>query len=80
MARRLSAGANAKRGPAARLHTAAMQIAIDDLPSAVEELRAAGIELVGQAGLTWRFRGPDGNVYELVARSGTGDRGGVLSR
>ena len=58
-----------------------MRIAVDDLPSAVAELRAADIELLGEAGLTWQhFRGPDGNVYELVARSGTGDRGGVLSR
>ncbi|WP_210506338.1 VOC family protein [Naasia sp. SYSU D00057] len=42
--------------------------AVADLPSAVEELRAAGIELLGVAGPTWQhFRGPDGNVYELVA-------------
>ena len=28
----------------------------------------AGIELLGEAGPTWQhFRGPDGNVYEIVA-------------
>ncbi|WP_446663473.1 VOC family protein [Flexivirga sp. B27] len=42
--------------------------AVDDLPAAVEELRAAGVELLGEPGPTWQhFRGPDGNVYELVA-------------
>jgi catechol 2,3-dioxygenase-like lactoylglutathione lyase family enzyme len=42
--------------------------AVRDLPAAVDELRAAGIELLGQAGPTWQqFRAPDGNVYELVA-------------
>lgn len=42
--------------------------AVDDLPGAVDELRAAGIELVGEPGPTWQhFRGPDGNIYELVA-------------
>lgn len=42
--------------------------AIRDLPAAVVELRRAGIELLGQPGATWQhFRGPDGNVYELVA-------------
>jgi catechol 2,3-dioxygenase-like lactoylglutathione lyase family enzyme len=39
-----------------------------DLPAAVAELQAAGVELLGEAGPTWQhFRGPDGNVYELVA-------------
>jgi hypothetical protein len=34
----------------------------------VAELRAAGVELLGEPGPTWQhFRGPDGNVYELVA-------------
>lgn len=43
-------------------------LAVEDLPAAVEELRAAGVELLGEAGPTWQhFRGPDGNVYELVA-------------
>lgn len=42
--------------------------AVRDLPAAVEELRSAGIELLGEPGPTWQhFRGPDGNVYELVA-------------
>lgn len=42
--------------------------AVRDLAAAVEELRAAGVELVGEPGPTWQhFRGPDGNVYELVA-------------
>ncbi|WP_344791533.1 VOC family protein [Gryllotalpicola daejeonensis] len=42
--------------------------AVRDLQEAVAELQAAGIELLGEAGPTWQhFRGPDGNVYELVA-------------
>jgi catechol 2,3-dioxygenase-like lactoylglutathione lyase family enzyme len=42
--------------------------AVRDLPAAVAELRAAGVELLGEPGPTWQhFRGPDGNVYELVA-------------
>lgn len=42
--------------------------AVTDLPAAVEELRTAGVELVGEPGPTWQhFRAPDGNVYELVA-------------
>jgi catechol 2,3-dioxygenase-like lactoylglutathione lyase family enzyme len=42
--------------------------AVRDLPAAVAELRAAGVELLGAPGPTWQhFRGPDGNVYELVA-------------
>jgi catechol 2,3-dioxygenase-like lactoylglutathione lyase family enzyme len=42
--------------------------AVRDLPAAVEELSRAGVELLGQPGPTWQhFRGPDGNVYELVA-------------
>jgi catechol 2,3-dioxygenase-like lactoylglutathione lyase family enzyme len=42
--------------------------AVRDLPAAAEELRNAGIELLGEPGPTWQhFRGPDGNVYELVA-------------
>ncbi len=41
--------------------------AVEDLAVAVDELRAAGVELLGQPGATWQhFRGPDGNVYELV--------------
>ncbi|MDN5766106.1 MAG: VOC family protein [Humibacillus sp.] len=42
--------------------------AVRDLPGAVLELSEAGIELVGEPGPTWQqFRGPDGNVYQLVA-------------
>ena len=41
---------------------------VADLPAAVAELEAAGVELLGEPGPTWQhFRGPDGNVYELVA-------------
>jgi len=41
--------------------------AVENLAVAVDELRAAGVELVGKPGPTWQhFRGPDGNVYELV--------------
>jgi hypothetical protein len=44
--------------------------AVEDLPSAVEELRDHGVELVGAAGPQWQqFRGPDGNVWELVDAS-----------
>ena len=42
--------------------------AVTDLPAAVEELRAADVELVGEPGPSWQhFRGPDGNIYELVS-------------
>jgi hypothetical protein len=42
--------------------------AVSDLQAAVDELSRAGIELLGEPGPTWQhFRGPDGNVYELVA-------------
>jgi catechol 2,3-dioxygenase-like lactoylglutathione lyase family enzyme len=42
--------------------------AVLDLRQAVEELRSAGVELLGEPGPTWQhFRGPDGNVYELVS-------------
>ncbi|WP_394619701.1 VOC family protein [Lentzea sp. JNUCC 0626] len=45
--------------------------AVRDLPAAVAELEAAGVELLGVPGPTWQhFRGPDGNVYELVAADG----------
>jgi len=41
--------------------------AVRDLAAAVEELRRAGVELLGEPGPMWQhFRGPDGNVYELV--------------
>jgi catechol 2,3-dioxygenase-like lactoylglutathione lyase family enzyme len=42
--------------------------AVRDLQAAVDELKKAGVELLGEPGPTWQhFRGPDGNVYELVA-------------
>jgi hypothetical protein len=41
--------------------------AVRDLPAAVDELRRAGVELLGEPGPTWQhFRGPDGNICELV--------------
>lgn len=45
---------------------------VDDLPSALEELRAAGVEILGAPHIEgsegWcQFRGPDGNVYGLTA-------------
>jgi catechol 2,3-dioxygenase-like lactoylglutathione lyase family enzyme len=44
---------------------------VDDLPAAADELRAAGVELLGDARGTaeqaWlHFRAPDGNVYGLT--------------
>jgi catechol 2,3-dioxygenase-like lactoylglutathione lyase family enzyme len=45
--------------------------AVTNLAQAVQELREAGVELVGEPGPTWQhFRGPDGNVYELLADPG----------
>jgi catechol 2,3-dioxygenase-like lactoylglutathione lyase family enzyme len=42
--------------------------AVRDLEHAVDELRSAGVELLGEPGPSWQhFRGPDGNVYELTA-------------
>lgn len=46
---------------------------VDDLFGAAEELRAAGVELLGDVGGTveqgWlHFRAPDGNVYGLTSR------------
>jgi predicted enzyme related to lactoylglutathione lyase len=48
---------------------------VDDLPAAVAELRAAGVEILGTPSIDGRdgwcqFRGPDGVVYGLAA----GDR------
>ena len=41
---------------------------VTDLQRAVAELREAGVELLGEQGPSWQhFRGPDGNVYELVS-------------
>jgi catechol 2,3-dioxygenase-like lactoylglutathione lyase family enzyme len=49
-------------------------LVVQDLAAAVAELRAAGVELLGDAGPTWQhFRGPDGNVYELVAAHETAE-------
>jgi catechol 2,3-dioxygenase-like lactoylglutathione lyase family enzyme len=40
---------------------------VDDLAAAREEMLQRGIELLGEPGPTWQhFRGPDGNIYELV--------------
>lgn len=45
---------------------------VEDLPAALEELRAAGVEVLGEPHLEgasgWlHFRAPDGNVYGLTA-------------
>jgi catechol 2,3-dioxygenase-like lactoylglutathione lyase family enzyme len=49
---------------------------VDDLPGALDELRAAGVELLGEPvlddgdGNGWlHFRAPDGNVYGLTTGS-----------
>ena len=45
---------------------------VEDMDEAVEQLRTAGIELVGDrqsggSGYFWQhFRGPDGKIFELV--------------
>ncbi len=45
---------------------------IDDMDEARDRLRKAGIKLIGEVkkgeeGYAWQhFRGPDGNIYELV--------------
>jgi|SRR5712692_2693745 len=45
---------------------------IDDMEKARDRLRQAGLELIGEVskgekGYAWQhFRGPDGNIYELV--------------
>ena len=51
-------------------------LVVDDVDDARERLERAGVELLGPAahnresGDAWaHFRGPDGNVYELVSRS-----------
>jgi predicted enzyme related to lactoylglutathione lyase len=49
---------------------------VDDLDEAIEELRAAGVELIGSKqgggeGYFWQhFRAPDGKVFELVCDPG----------
>ena len=45
---------------------------VDDLPAALDELRAAGVEILGEPHVEgtdgWlHFRAPDGNVYGLTA-------------
>ena len=45
---------------------------VEDLSAALEELRAAGVEILGEPNVQgtdgWlHFRGPDGNVYGLTA-------------
>ena len=47
---------------------------VDDLPAAVDELRAAGVEILGEPVVHgaegWaHFRAPDGNVYGVTAGS-----------
>lgn len=49
---------------------------VDDLAAAIEELKAAAVELLGtpmvdaDTGYGWaHFRAPDGNVYEITANS-----------
>jgi catechol 2,3-dioxygenase-like lactoylglutathione lyase family enzyme len=46
---------------------------VTDLHAAASELRAAGVETVGSAGVddNWRwihFRAPDGHLYEMASR------------
>jgi catechol 2,3-dioxygenase-like lactoylglutathione lyase family enzyme len=42
---------------------------VDDVREAVEELRAAGVEIVQEPGDNFwaHFRGPDGRIYEITA-------------
>jgi|CZKT01.1.fsa_nt_gi hypothetical protein len=62
-------------GPAARAGLAphlvsgpVVGFAVRDLAAAVDEPRNAGVDLLGEPGPTWQhFRGPDGDVRELVA-------------
>lgn len=47
---------------------------VDDLPAALDELRAAGVEILGEPVVKGRegwlhFRAPDGNVYGLTSGS-----------
>ena len=46
---------------------------VDDVQEARAEMEAAGVEFLGPVqrsdGAAWsHFRGPDGNVYEIIAR------------
>jgi predicted enzyme related to lactoylglutathione lyase len=66
-------------GPGDRDHLAfttgpVPEFLVDDVDAATEELRAAGVELLGgpvvEADGAWvHFRAPDGNVYGLTAAS-----------
>ena len=79
MRKRISGSSSFRTGGMPRFSAAAIRarhfatgpvvgFAVRDLPAAVDELRRAGVELLGEPGPTWQhFRGPDGNVYELVA-------------
>lgn len=64
-------------GPADRNHLhfntgPVPEFLVEDLPAAIEELRAAGVEILGepvvQGDEGWlHFRAPDGNVYGLTS-------------
>jgi catechol 2,3-dioxygenase-like lactoylglutathione lyase family enzyme len=45
---------------------------VPDVHAAIEELRAAGIEIVQEPGENYwaHFRAPDGNIYEVTADPG----------
>jgi predicted enzyme related to lactoylglutathione lyase len=50
------------------------EFVVDDLPAALDELRSAGVEILGTPVIRgtegWlHFRAPDGNVYGLTAAS-----------
>ncbi len=50
-----------------------MGFRVDDVRAARAEMEAAGVEFLGPVqrpeGATWNhFRGPNGNVYEIIAR------------
>jgi predicted enzyme related to lactoylglutathione lyase len=63
-------------GPSDRDHThfttgPVPEFLVDDLPSAIDELRAAGVAILGEPVVRgdegWlHFRAPDGNVYGLT--------------
>lgn len=55
---------------------------VDDFDAAYDELRAAGIAFIGaiqhERGISWNhFRGPDGNIYEIVGPGQPRDEHGV---
>lgn len=57
-------------------HGAAVGFVVPDVAAAAETLRAQGVEILlepqmGEAGTSWaHFRGPDGNVYQLMNAQG----------